>query len=839
MMQDTTLTLDLALRQSQPLSHYQWRNLLQDLDDSDALLDLLKIDNNTLQQAVLEQYKKQKHQHWQALYEFAQSHPESISRADPRHIDIPLWRTVWQSEIKECQQWVISTLCHKLAWFNVNDDRGAELAGYFAELAQINSARLLDYLNERYINSWGSFHAPGVALLWQLHLVDFDPVMLALLATDDVAYRREQALILAYEIINTEPNYLLNVKPAKLAPLLLVLDETLVLKAAPQLLQVVSKSITQSLRETLASQFAKFNPDLLKDLGWLDKKTKNVLLTCLDILIQHPDERARIHLRTLYQTSGLDQSSKDRILSHLEASGEDISDLDELAGLSLTELAQQAATLKKISKTVEKIDHESLAALLSDVEPVLMRWLLQQLANETEERLPRSVQRILQQCPLPERQRFVEAALQQWLAHNGDPKLRWLLRLIPCGADDRLVPPLVEAVQTWHKKQKQRAVQAIRALAHIDTVFALSQVKAIAETRKYTDLLIDSAQQELRAAAKRRQQSFNDLLDELVPDFGLTDGGLELDVGPYCYRLELQGDLSLRVLSPNGKSTKSLPKAKTDEDATKHADAEATFKRLRKAIKTVSEQQVKRMQVALISARTWSASRWRLLFVDHPLLRQMTHTLIWSQRTAEGDYKGSFRLSEDLSLIDHQDEVIELQDDDSISLWHPIEADADTIENWRQHLDDYAITAPIEQVNQPQLTLKPEWQKDNKITAYQGHVFTQARFSTKMNQWGYRKGTTEDGGYIYEHHLTLTETNLSVCLSHTRMPAWMELNHEIALNHLTVYALDDKVRAHYGVDRYQAISPKKLSPTTVSMLLAQLQELAQLGEGYRDNWKKL
>ena len=678
-MQDKAMTLDQALsqRHTKPLSQYQWWVLIKDLEPSDTLLKLLAINDPSLQQAVLEKYKKQKYENWQMLYDFAAHNPESICRAAPRHTDIPLWRIVWRSNIDECQQWVISTLCQKLGWLKAKDNDGPLLADYFAELAETHAAQLLAHLNERYLEGWTSFYPHGVMLLWRLHLPDFDPIMLALLATTENAYRQEQTIALVHEIINADPDYLLNVKPAKLALLLASLDESSLHKAAAQLLKTTSKSATQSLRDALTKLFGRFNPDLLQKLGWLNKKTKNVRLACLDILIQHPDKRACSYLRNLYQTGNLDQNSKDRVLSHLEASGENIDDLDELANLSLAELAEQAATLKKVSKTVENIYYDELAALLPTLEPVLVRWLLHQLASDSEERIPRSVHKILQQCPQEQRQHFVAALVQQWLAHNGEPKLRWLLQLIPYGADDRLVPSLMEAVQTWHKKQKQRAAHAIHALAYIDTVFALSQIKVISETRNYTDLLVDTAQNELRAAAQRRKQPLTDLLDELVPDFGLADGGLELDVGPYSYRLQLQGDLSLRVIRPDGKSNKSLPKAKPEEDTAKRADAEATFKRIRKAIKTISEQQAKRMQTALLSARRWPAARWRRLFVEHPLLRSLAQSLIWSQHGIDGSDSGSFRLVEDLSLIDYQDEVIEPHEDALITLWHPIQASSE------------------------------------------------------------------------------------------------------------------------------------------------------------------
>ncbi|MCP4288885.1 MAG: hypothetical protein GY792_31425 [Gammaproteobacteria bacterium] len=142
------------------------------------LLKLLEIDEYALQKAILEQYRKQKHNDWQALYDFATAHPEMICQVSPRHIDIPLWRILWQSDIDECRQWVINTLCYTLSRFKLNDDDGPLLADYFAELAETHADLLLAHLNERYLEGWARFYQAGVALLWPLHLPDFDSILL-------------------------------------------------------------------------------------------------------------------------------------------------------------------------------------------------------------------------------------------------------------------------------------------------------------------------------------------------------------------------------------------------------------------------------------------------------------------------------------------------------------------------------------------------------------------------------------------------------------------------------------------------------------------------------------
>lgn len=76
--------------------------------------------------------------------------------------------------------------------------------------------------------------------------------------------------------------------------------------------------------------------------------------------------------------------------------------------------------------------------------------------------------------------------------------------------------------------------------------------------------MIEATHDALKAAAQRRGLSLIELYDELTPDFGLGGEGLVLEVGPQRYRLQLQGDLSLRVVGDKGKASKTLPALRTN-----------------------------------------------------------------------------------------------------------------------------------------------------------------------------------------------------------------------------------------------------------------------------------
>ncbi|MCO6062645.1 DUF4132 domain-containing protein, partial [Pseudomonas sp. MOB-449] len=83
------------------------------------------------------------------------------------------------------------------------------------------------------------------------------------------------------------------------------------------------------------------------------------------------------------------------------------------------------------------------------------------------------------------------------------------------------------------------------------------------------------------------------------------------------------------------------------------------------------KQQAPRMYAALVTGKRWPLARWQRLFVQHPLLRIVGRSLIWRAEEAPELARSSFRLAEDFSLVDVEDEVLSLPEGCSVSLWHP------------------------------------------------------------------------------------------------------------------------------------------------------------------------
>ncbi|MNQ24336.1 hypothetical protein D3C85_375310 [compost metagenome] len=418
-------------------------------------------------------------------------------------------------------------------------------------------------------------------------------------------------------------------------------------------------------------------------------------------------------------------------------------------------------------------DSPELLALCAPLSEHAARVLLH-LAATAEEGLPPLVDKLMAPIAAENRARLALALAEVWIASNGDPKLRWALKLLPGNADDRVVDQLVAAINAWNKPRLQRAAAATEQLGEVDTLYALLRVQEIAESRKLKDMVVSSARQALRAAARRRQMSVPELFDELTPDFGLGEG-LTLTVGPNAYRVELQGDLSLRVVNDKGKAAKSIPAVKDVALKPEWEAASAKLKGLASNLKTVVKQQAPRMYAALVTGKRWPLARWQRLFVQHPLLRIVGRSLIWRAEEAPELARSSFRLAEDFSLVDVEDEVLGLPEGCSVSLWHPATAEASELEAWQAYFADYEMEPMVDQLGACAELPPAELFKDEQLLAPPGLVVAQEQLAGLAKKWGYRPGPVGDGPSINEHTWRLPALELSIELHHGYFPPWMDI----------------------------------------------------------------
>ena len=412
------------------------------------------------------------------------------------------------------------------------------------------------------------------------------------------------------------------------------------------------------------------------------------------------------------------------------------------------------APVKRPSKAVLECFRPEFLHWLAPLEEGQILSVLSATAGMTEDGLAPAVRQTFKPLASSATLRFTRHLLEHWIAANGEPKLRWLLRFLPDYGNDECAQRLYEAINQWHKSRRPRAVEALRALARMNTPYALALVREVLTRRPSMDSLYDGAWSALREAAASRRISHAELLDELMPDFGLSNG-LSLNTGAHCYSVSLGAQLQLLVHDENGKRYKSLPKAKAGDDAAQWEVAQQQYKTIGSALKKLSQSYAQHLQHSLWCGRRWSVQRWQQLFCQHPVLSQLAHSLIWLAWDRLGQRMDSLRITEDGSLLNRDEQLVCLPDNAQLSLWHPVHALPGELDGWSAHLADYELQPPFDQLNQPTWSLEMGDSDGQCLTRIQGLEVSQGKAQTLLNRWGYVQGMVTDGPNIENHHLDL------------------------------------------------------------------------------------
>ena len=578
-----------------------------------------------------------------------------------------------------------------------------------------------------------------------------------------IAAKRGQVDGLVREILHERCSDLPAVKPGDAMRLLRWIDNDALLDTLnPGLQELAAKS--KPVQKALPKHLARFGSARLQSLGWLEDKRKGVRDVGLEALLLCSDADAGallLSMRTHKRTSDTDRDRIDALLGRsTPAQDEGVATTDATAGSAASVGAPGAGAADldalrarvakaRIKPVVDKVWSERLAAALAPLPPEYGRWLLSLAVETKEDRLTGTALGLLAHLPRERQAALAEHLLQLWLAANGDRKLIWLLLFVPACGDDRLLEPLAEAFKSWHKRAKPKAVTALQTMASLDTAFALSHVYEVYAKATYSYAIHEGAKAALVAAAKRRGCNLADLADEITPDFGLTGSGRVFDLGPYQYTMQVGTDLELRFThSATGKTAKTLPKAKDGEDLDARAAAESAIKLLRGGLKKVIKLQAQRLEDAMVVERAWPAARWRVLFVDHAVLGLIGQGLIWTRLDANGDARGSFRISEDRSLIDAADQPVTLDEGDRVRLWHPALASTEDTQAWTAHLADYEIKPFLEQVGRPVVQLDAEAAASHSFSRHATVRVAQSTLKYGLEGWNYQI-SDQDGSHIF------------------------------------------------------------------------------------------
>ncbi len=346
--------------------------------------------------------------------------------------------------------------------------------------------------------------------------------------------------------------------------------------------------------------------------------------------------------------------------------------------------------------------------------------------------------------------RFSWSLFEAWRMNGMDSKESWAFTQMGALGDDECARKLTPILRVWPGEGGHaRATTGLDVLCEIGSDVALMNLYGISQKLKFKGLK-NKAAEKVQEIARDRGLTELELADRLVPDFDLDPTGtLTLDFGPRAFTVTFDEHLAPVIRDEGGKLRKSLPKVGAKDDAEKGAAATKQFKTLKKDVRAVAGMQVMRLEQAMCDERTWSAEDFRQFLVDHPLVVHLTRRLVWGLYPTDGGAPTqTFRVAEDGTFADREDEELELPEGVRVGIVHRLRMSDDEAAAWGEVFGDYEILQPFDQLGRSVHQLTDEEIATNVIKRYEGLEVKTSQV-LRLEKMGWRRGDPQDGGGIW------------------------------------------------------------------------------------------
>jgi hypothetical protein len=340
---------------------------------------------------------------------------------------------------------------------------------------------------------------------------------------------------------------------------------------------------------------------------------------------------------------------------------------------------------------------------------------------------------------------FGWAVFEAWRKAGMPPKDGWALTALAAVGDDETVRRLSPVIRTWPGEGGHaRAVTGLDVLAEIGTDVALMHLNGIAQKVKFSGLK-QRAREKIELVAAKLGLSAEQLADRLVPDLGLAeDGTLLLDYGPRKFVVGFDEALRPTVSDEDGTPRKSLPKPAAKDDQDLATAAYQRFSGLKKDVRTLAADQIMRLERAMVAGRRWSHEDFARYFSGHPLLWHVVRRLVWGVYDAGDQLVGSFRLAEDRTLADADDDTYTPPEGTTVGVAHPLHL-GDALAPWAEVFADYEILQPFPQLGRPVLAMSDEERAALTLTRF-GKVTVSVSRVLGLTKRGWERSAPQDGG---------------------------------------------------------------------------------------------
>ncbi|MEO0648352.1 MAG: DUF4132 domain-containing protein, partial [Cyanobacteria bacterium J06650_10] len=252
----------------------------------------------------------------------------------------------------------------------------------------------------------------------------------------------------------------------------------------------------------------------------------------------------------------------------------------------------------------------------------------------------------------------------------------------------------------------------------------------------------------------------------IIPDCGLDEKGKRVfDFGPRQFQFALGGDLKPFVRDAQGKTEgklrSNLPKPNQKDDAEMAKQAAADWKLMKKQIASVVKLQATRLETAMVLERRWPIKDFQTLLVAHPLMIHLVQRVVWAGYDKKGDLVQTFRVAEDCSFADDQDEEVALETVVEVGAIHPLQLSPESREDWGEAFSDYEIMPPFPQLDREVYTLTKAEENAEELERFVSVKVSGSALARLIEKQGWLKGALHDHGDYSVHYKYFEASDLT------------------------------------------------------------------------------
>ncbi|MEV6237403.1 DUF4132 domain-containing protein [Lentzea sp. NPDC051838] len=502
---------------------------------------------------------------------------------------------------------------------------------------------------------------------------------------------------------------------------------------------------TPEVAETMADWLARLKSARTIALAWLARHRETAARLLLPVALGAAGPRRRnaeVALRHLHLETGVDVIAVAASVS--AEAGSAVRTLIEVDPLDVLPAKLPSVAWADPSLLPQVLLADRTSALSAEAATNLLMTAALSKPDAVYPGLPLAVEA----CDRESLAEFAWGVFGRWTDLDAPSKDSWALHALGWFGNDDTARRLAPVIRSWPGESSHaKAVTGLDVLAQIGTEVALVQLNRIAERVKFKGLKT-KAQEKIADIALSLGLSRDQLSDRLVPRLGLDDAAtLVIDYGPRQFTVGFDEHLKPYVLDADGKRRTDLPKPGARDDQQLAKAEHKRFSTLKKDVRTVASDQIHRLERALVAQRTWTAEEFHAVLAAHPLLWHLVRRLVWI--TDEGV---SFRLAEDRTLANVEDDEIVLPEGATVRVAHPVDLQdplvrggAGVLAAWGEVFADYEILPPFPQLGRPTHAFASGEPQVPQLRKYVGRAVPVGRILGLTNR-GWVRGEPQDNG---------------------------------------------------------------------------------------------